>query len=242
VCPQGWEYREGRCIQTCSQGGRLAKTLATLSSATGEMAEEVWVCSSCPAGFKLACTNEWASSCDCFEASVVDWEVTMCTNSSNGQLLTATEAVDPTSSNPSVTECPDTAGTTDWSKCGCKAETHGQTTWIGEKYMCAKCPDLSNLLEGPLPTCQTCPQGHAYSRNNYKGMCFKQCKADSWLTTRNVPSVLTCDGGMVVGKSRWGAYGCYDCPAGLGRVEYDWWSMTMQCYPQDKVRLECGAT
>ena len=248
-CPQDWEYRGGKCIETCSQGGRLAKTLATLSSeyssATGEITEEVWVCSSCPAGFKLVCTNEWASSCDCFEASAVDWDVTMCTNSSNGQHLTDTEVVDPTSSDPSVTECPEIAGTTDWSKCGCKLETHGQTTWIGEKYMCAKCPFLSSFfVSGLRPTCHRCPQGHDYRINNYggyyKGICFKQCKAGSWLTTRNVASVLTCDGGMVVGKNRWGSYGCYDCPT--GRVEFDWWSMTMQCYPQDKVRLECGAT
>jgi hypothetical protein len=244
-CHQGWEYRGGKCIQPCPQGRRLSKTSAALSSATGEITEEVWVCSSCPAGFKLVCTNEWASSCDCFEASAVDWDVTMCTNSSNGQHLTDTEVVDPTSSDPSVTECPEIAGTTDWSKCGCKLETHGQTTWIGEKYMCAKCPFLSSFfVSGLRPTCHRCPQGHDYRINNYggyyKGICFKQCKAGSWLTTRNVASVLTCDGGMVVGKNRWGSYGCYDCPT--GRVEFDWWSMTMQCYPQDKVRLECGAT
>jgi hypothetical protein len=244
-CHQGWEYRGGKCIQPCPQGRRLSKTSAALSSATGEITEEVWVCSSCPAGFKLVCTNEWASSCDCFEASAVDWDVTMCTNSSNGQHLTDTEVVDPTSSDPSVTECPEIAGTTDWSKCGCKLETHGQTTWIGEKYMCAKCPFLSSFfVSGLRPTCHRCPQGHDYRINNYggyyKGICFKQCKAGSWLTTRNVVSVLTCDGGMVVGKNRWGSYGCYDCPT--GRVEFDWWSMTMQCYPQDKVRLECGAT
>ena len=164
---------------------------------------------------------------------------------SNGELIEATEPGYPTSSDAAVTECPMTPGTTDETACGCEWETHGTTRWIGNRYVCAKCPDGSS--DSQLK-CETCPPGQENHRSiNRKGRCFAGCGNGGTLTPRNVPSVLTCNGSMVLGEYS-GDYGCYDCPAGLGRVEnsleYSEGShlRVWRCYPQDKVSLECCVT
>ena len=193
----------------------------------------------------MFCTDESLTSCECFEAAVVNWHVVMC--ETNGMLVEAVETANWAPSDASVTECPMAPGTTDSeAACGCDWEAHGSPMWIDGSYKCVKCWESQGSLQwidGAYKCVKCDDPGQEYRWINGKARCFEACADDGWLTDRWVPSDLTCEDDMVLGWHS-GAYKCYECPAGLGRVEYDHARQVMKCYLPEKAScsLPCYAT